>query len=38
MILNEIKNCPGTLAEGHTTYSRACLMKVFKGRKSHIVL
>jgi serine/threonine-protein kinase HipA len=38
MILNEIKNCPGTLAEGHTSYSRACLSKVFKGRKvSHIL-
>ncbi len=38
MILNEIKYCPGTLAEGHTTYSRACLSKVFKGRKvSHIL-
>jgi serine/threonine-protein kinase HipA len=39
MILNEIKYCPGTLAEGHTTYSRACLSKVFKGRKvNHILL
>ncbi len=38
MILNEIKNCPGTLAEGHTTYSRACLMKVFKGRKVNHIL
>ncbi len=38
MILNEIKYCPGTLAEGHATYSRACLTKVFKGRKvSHIL-
>lgn len=38
MILNEIKYCPGTLAEGHTSYSRACLSKVFKGRKvSHIL-
>lgn len=38
MILNEIKYCPGTLAEGHTTYSRACLSRVFKGRKvSHIL-
>ncbi len=38
MILNEIKYCPGTLAEGHTTYSRACLSKLFKGRKvSHIL-
>ncbi len=38
MNFNEIKYCPGTLAEGHTTYSRACLSKVFKGRKvSHIL-
>ena len=38
MTLDEIKFCPGTLAEGHTTYSRACLSKVFKGRKvSHIL-
>ncbi len=38
MILNDIKYCPGTLAEGHTTYSRACLTKVFKGKKvSHIL-
>lgn len=38
MTLDEIKYCPGTLAEGHTTYSRACLLKVFKGRKvSHIL-
>lgn len=33
-----INYCPGTLAEGHTTYSRACLSKVFKGKKvSHIL-
>lgn len=38
MTLDEIKYCPGTLAEGYTTYSRACLSKVFKGRKvSHIL-
>ena len=38
MTLDEIKYCPGTLAEGHTTYSRASLLKVFKGRKvSHIL-
>jgi len=38
MILNDIKYCPGTLAEGHTTYSRVCLSKVFKGKKvSHIL-
>lgn len=38
MILNEIRYCPGTLAEGHTTYSRACLSKVFKGRKVNHIL
>jgi serine/threonine-protein kinase HipA len=38
MILNEIKHCPGTLAEGHTTYSRACLSRVFKGRKVNHIL
>jgi serine/threonine-protein kinase HipA len=38
MILNEIKYCPGTLAEGHTTYSRACLSKVFKGKKVNHIL
>lgn len=38
MILNEIKYCPGTLAEGHTAYSRACLSKVFKGKKVHHIL
>ena len=38
MILIEIKYCPGTLAEGHTTYSRACLSKLFKGRKVNHIL
>lgn len=38
MILNEIKYCPGTLAKGHTTYSRACLSKVFRGRKVNHIL
>jgi serine/threonine-protein kinase HipA len=38
MIVNEIKYCPGTLAEGHTTYSRACLSKVFKGKKVNHIL
>ncbi len=38
MELNEIKYCPGTLAEGYSTYSRACLSKVFKGKKVHHVL
>lgn len=38
MILNEIKYCPGTLAEGHSTYSRACLSKIFRGKKVHHIL
>jgi len=38
MNLEEIKYCPGTLSEGHSTYSRACLTKVFKGKKVHHVL
>ncbi len=38
MILNEIKYCPGTLAEGHATYSRTCLSKLFRGRKVHHIL
>lgn len=38
MTISEIKYCPGTLAVGHTTYSRKCLSKVFKGKKvSHIL-
>ncbi len=38
MCLNDIKYCPGTLMTGHTTYSRRCLSKMFKGRKVHHVL
>lgn len=38
MSLAEIKYCPGTLSEGHNTYSRACLTKVFKGKKVYHVL
>lgn len=38
MILDEIKYCPGTLAEGHHSYSRACLSKVFKGKKVNHIL
>lgn len=38
MSLPEITRCPGTLAEGHSTYSRACLTRLFKGKKvSHIL-
>ena len=38
MLLKEIKHCPGTLAEGHVTYSRGCLSKLFKGKKVHHIL
>lgn len=37
-MLNEIKYCPGTLAKGYATYSRACLSKVFKGKKVNHIL
>ena len=38
MSLTEIKYCPGTLAEGHSTYSQLCLNRVFSGKKVHHVL
>lgn len=38
MNLDEIKYCPGTLTKGHSTYSRACLSKVFKGKKVNHIL
>ncbi len=38
MSLSEIKNCPGTLAEGFSSYSRICLNRVFQGKKVHHVL
>ena len=38
MNLNELKYCPGTLAEGFSTYSPACLRNLFSGKKvSHIL-
>lgn len=38
MPLPYIKYCPGTLSEGFSTYSKACLKKVFYGKKvSHIL-
>ncbi|MBK8703494.1 MAG: HipA domain-containing protein [Saprospiraceae bacterium] len=38
MNLNELKYCPGTLAEGYTTYSPGCLRNLFNGKKvSHIL-
>lgn len=38
MNLNELKYCPGTLAEGFTTYSPSCLRKLFNGKKVNHVL
>ncbi|MHC1703754.1 MAG: HipA domain-containing protein [Tenuifilaceae bacterium] len=35
---NEIKYCPGTLAEGFNTYSRTCLKRVFQGKAVHHIL
>ncbi|MDD4757267.1 MAG: HipA domain-containing protein [Prolixibacteraceae bacterium] len=38
MSLPKINYCPGTLAEGFSTYSTACLRRVFQGRKvSHML-
>lgn len=38
MNLEEIKYCPGNLTEGHNTYSRTSLRKVFNGKSvSHIL-
>ncbi len=38
MGIDEIKYCPGTLAKGYTSYSRACLYRLFKGKKVHHIL
>jgi len=38
MGLHEIKFCPGTLAEGFDTYSKACLNRLFQGKKVNHVL
>jgi len=38
MSLPQIKYCPGSLAEGFSTYSRACLNRVFQGKKVYHVL
>ncbi len=35
---DDIKYCPGTLAEGFNTYSPKCLRAVFKGKKVHHIL
>jgi serine/threonine-protein kinase HipA len=38
MSIEEIKYCPGNLTEGHNTYSRTSLRKVFNGKSvSHIL-
>jgi serine/threonine-protein kinase HipA len=38
MNLEALKYCPGTLAEGYTTYSPGCLRNLFSGKKvSHIL-
>lgn len=38
MNLNELKYCPGTLAEGFTSYSPSCLRKLFNSKKvSHVL-
>lgn len=38
MNLDELKSCPGTLAEGFATYSPGCLRNLFNGKKvSHVL-
>ena len=38
MNIDEITNCPGTLAEGFSTYSPSCIRNLFNGKKvSHIL-
>jgi len=38
MNLDELKYCPGTLAEGFSTYSPSCLRKLFNGKRVNHVL
>jgi len=38
MNLDELKYCPGTLAEGFNTYSPGCLRNLFNGKKVNHVL
>ncbi|MEZ5196805.1 MAG: HipA domain-containing protein [Bacteroidales bacterium] len=38
MNLHELKYCPGTLAEGFSTYSPSCLRNLFSGKKVNHVL
>jgi serine/threonine-protein kinase HipA len=38
MKLEEINHCPGILAEGYSTYSPACIRKLYNGKKvSHVL-
>ena len=38
MNIDELKYCPGTLAEGFNTYSPGCIRKLFNGKKvSHVL-
>ncbi len=38
MSLNELHYCPGTLAEGFSTYSPSCLRNLFNGKKVNHIL
>lgn len=38
MSIPEIHTCPGTLADGHTSYSRTCLNRLFEGRTVRHIL
>lgn len=38
MNIDDLKYCPGTLAEGFNTYSPICLRVVFNGKKVHHIL
>jgi serine/threonine-protein kinase HipA len=38
MNVDELKYCPGTLAEGFSTYSPSCLRNLFNGKKVNHVL
>lgn len=38
MTMPKLNYCPGTLSEGHNTYSRTALKRVFNGRKVNHVL
>ena len=38
MSFPKINNCPGTLVEGHETYSRTCLQRMFGGKKVNHIL